>query len=993
MIARGGAHLIRMRSGLPDVMYDSQVRADESRKSAVGQTTPSALGWTVAVALVVVLLALGVANIFARATWHEVEDGVLWAPRSQGVTAIDLAGESAASRAGLRTGDVLVAIDGQPVDSPSDVVEFAHRAKPGSLVTYTLLRIGAREMIQVHLAPIPQGNSVLYYVLAAVGVFTLMVGAAVRLRRPGNQSSLHFFWLSIVFFGVFAFSPAGRFNHLDWVFYWADEISLLALGPMLLHFSLVFPDRSTSWARTALGARLLPLIYLPALLMGTARVVAIARLDGQPDLWRVIAALDRIDPLYFCLFLACAFVVLARALTHVRSVTARRQLRWIVWGTVLGGGPFAVGYALPFALGVVPSVRMELLAIPLGLIPLAFASAIVRYRLMDVEVIVKRSLVYVAAVAVSIAIYALLLRVAGWLFLENGSQTNTIIAALATLVMVLLARPVRDGFQTVLDKAFYRDRYDYRRALVGFARDLSTDLDVDRLSDRLVARVTETLVIDRMALMLFDEADGCFRTLRSQGFVGQPPELGVRSGIGARLAAGHVIALDDPLSPRRFSMDEIERWLDQGVHYFIPCVSKQATIALLVLGRKERAEPLSSEDMALLVAVAAQVATSLENGRLYQQLKQQASEVERMRQFNENILESLDNGLAVVDANDRVVRWNRSLEQLYKVRRDEAIGQRLEDLFSPAFIDALRAARPDSSSSGPAVYRMPLGSLRGRADEGLLVNIAVVPLQGDGAGAEAKGSILVFEDVTARARLEEQLQISDKMASIGLLAAGVAHEVNTPLTGISSYTQMLLERASPDDPDTKLLEKIERQTFRAAKIVNGLLTLARGGQAPGEHAPTDINGVINDVLALLEHQLKAVNVQIRRDLSPVPPVVLGMEHKLQQVFLNLFINARDAMPRGGWLSITTRTRGDEAVIDVGDTGAGIQAEHLARIYDPFFTTKSVGEGTGLGLSITYGIVHEHAGTVTCNSRVGEGTRFTVTLPLAQGASRSAAGGA
>ena len=973
-------------------MYDNQMRADDLRKSAAGHSTPSALGWFAALGVVVLLLALSAANIVSRATWHEVEDGVLWAQRPQGVTAAELADGSAASRSGLRSGDVLVAIDGQPVDSPTDIVDAAHRSKPGSILTYTLLRLGTREMIQVKLAPVPQGNSVLYYVLAAVGVFTLIVGAAVRLRRPGNQSSFHFFWLSVVFFGVFAFSPSGRFNSLDWVFYWADEISMLALGPMLLHFSLVFPERSGSWVRTPLGARLLPLIYLPSLLMGTTRAIAISRLDDHGELWRVIAALDRLDPLFFGICLACGFAVLVRALAEVRSVTARRQLRWIVWGSVLGGGPFAIGYALPFALGVVPSVRMELLAIPLGLIPLSFASAIVRYRLMDVEVIIKRSLVYVAAVAAIVAIYALLLRLAGWWFLENGSQTNMLIAVLATLVMVLLARPVKDAIQTVLDRALYRDRYDYRRALVGFARDLSTDLDIDRLSDRLVSRITETLVIDRMALMLVDEAAGVFRALRAHGFVGQPPELAVRSGIGARLAAGHVIALDDTLSHRRFAMEDVEHWRDQGVHYFIPCVCKQTTIALLALGRKDRAEPLSSEDMALLVAVAAQVATSLENGRLYQQLKQQASEVERMRQFNENILESLDNGLAVVDAGDRVVRWNRSLEQLYDLRRTEAIGQRLDELFSPAFTDALRAALRDGPS-GTTLYRVPLGSARGRADKGLLVNIAIVPLQDERAGRPAEGSILVFEDVTARARLEEQLQISDKMASIGLLAAGVAHEVNTPLTGISSYTQMLLERASPDDPDTKLLEKIERQTFRAAKIVNGLLTLARGGQAPTEHAPTDINGVINDVLALLEHQLKAVNIQVRRDLSPASPVVMGMEHKLQQVFLNLFINARDAMPRGGWLSIVTHTRGEEAIIEIGDTGAGIQAEHLARIYDPFFTTKSLGEGTGLGLSITYGIVHEHDGTITCDSHVGEGTRFTVILPLAQGASRAAAGGA
>jgi signal transduction histidine kinase len=193
--------------------------------------------------------------------------------------------------------------------------------------------------------------------------------------------------------------------------------------------------------------------------------------------------------------------------------------------------------------------------------------------------------------------------------------------------------------------------------------------------------------------------------------------------------------------------------------------------------------------------------------------------------------------------------------------------------------------------------------------------------------------------------------------------------------------------ADPDDPDTKLLEKIERQTFRAAKIVNGLLTLARGGQASHELGVVDLNAVINDVLALLEHQLKAVNIQVRRDLAPVPPMVRGIEHKLQQVLLNLFINARDAMPKGGWLSVTTRTSGGSAIVGVADTGTGISAEHLSRIYDPFFTTKAIGQGTGLGLSITYGIVHEHEGTITCDSRVGEGTRFTITLPAVVPAAR------
>jgi hypothetical protein len=225
------------------------------------------------------------------------------------------------------------------------------------------------------------------------------------------------------------------------------------------------------------------------------------------------------------------------------------------------------------------------------------------------------------------------------------------------------------------------------------------------------------------------------------------------------------------------------------------------------------------------------------------------------------------------------------------------------------------------------------------------------------------------------------------MASIGLLAAGVAHEVNTPLTGISSFTQMLLEGAQPEDPKTKVLETIERQTFRAAKIVNGLLNLARPAQV--DSGPCDINAVISDVLALLEHQFKTGRIQVRKELAVAAPVVQGIEYKLQQVFLNLLLNARDAMPKGGWLTLLTRAEGKEAVIEVGDTGSGIPAEQLSRIYDPFFTTKAIGKGTGLGLSITYGIVQEHGGSITCESVVGQGTRFTLRLPLAAAMSRAA----
>ena len=929
------------------------------------------------------LLCLGAANVASRATWLEVEDGVLWTSRPEGVVAAEIAGGTPAEEVGLRRGDILLQIDDIPVQDIEDVVAALHAAGGQQTLRYTVLRLGSSEVIDVRVAPLPGGPGVLYYVLAAVGIFTLLVGGAVRLKRPRDAATLHFFWLAVAFFGMFTFSFSGRLDRLDWVFYWADVISRLALPPMFLHFTLVFPERPRRWSGGLRGRALVVLAYAPAVVVGLAHVAAVARSTNDAVLFaQILAVLDRAEYFYLAVCFIGGLAGLSRALAQVSTITARRQLRWIAWGTALGGGPFALGYALPYALGVQPSLPMQLSAVPLSVIPLAYASAIVRYRLMDIEVIVKRALVYAAALSAIVLIYAVLLEAVQRVFLDGGTANQWVIALLATLVAVLLAPPVKAFVQNALDRAFYRDRYDYRRALVGFARDLNSDLDLHRLADRLVSRVVETLVVDRMALMLADDASPQFGPLRASGFSEGPvPALPKRSGIGARLRDGYVVALDDPTAVGRFAVEEIEFWRDAGLYYFVPCVSKEGTNAVIALGRRSSGEPLNSEDMALLSAVAGQIATALENAHLYRQLELKAGELDRMRAFNENVLESLDDGLLVADLNDRVLRWNTALEQLYGVPSRAAGGLLLDELFDAPFVESVRAARRDTPD-GATLSRIPLHGRGDRSGEAMVVNAAVVPLRASEAGGTVTvGTILILEDVTGRVRLEEQLQISEKMASIGLLAAGVAHEVNTPLTGISSFTQMLLEGADPEDPRTRLLEKIERQTFRAARIVNGLLTLSRpAAAASGDRSRVDVNIVIGDVLALLEHQFEMHRVKVRRELSDTPVMVFGMEHKLQQVFLNLFLNAKDAMPRGGWLSVASRVDGERVIVEVADTGSGIPSEYLSRIYDPFFTTKAIGHGTGLGLSISYGIVREHDGSIDCESTVGQGTRFTLSLP-------------
>jgi two-component system, NtrC family, sensor kinase len=919
-------------------------------------------------AVALLLTGLGAYNIFLKATWTLLDDGVFWRQGPQGVVASRVAVGGPADRAGLRVGDVLLGVDGDEVMTPTELEGRLAGRHPGDRVTYSLLRSSERRSLELTVTPLPKGNVTLFYYLSAFGFFSLLVGTVVMLRRPPDRAALHFYAICLLFFLMYSTSYTGKLDFADWTLLWTDHLAILLLPVVFLHFCLSFPERKLPTLR----GWLIPAAYFPALFLAGASVASqilfVTSARGEL-LWRITSAIDRSRPLYFAALFALSFGILLHSYRRTHGVTRRKQMKWLVWGTGAGILPFFFFYAIPFALGREPRFGMELAGwVPLALIPVALAYAVVKHRLMDVELIFRRALVYLLATAAIVGICLLVVGLYNNVLSGSEEPHVSLIAILSALVVILLFTPVKARIQEGIERLFYKERYDPRRALLRLSQDLNADLDLGRIAELILERTSAALGVTSMAVFL-PRPDGSFAIFRS---LGCPDTDDVRLPVGGalleRLAQGGPVNVDTWAEsfPEAVSLDLVS---------YFPCRAKGETIAVLGLGRKGGFDPLNSEEVELLHALAAQAATALVNGRLYRSLQEKAEELQRLTEYNENILESMESGILVLDLEGQIARWNRAMETLYRKRREEVLGRAPEEVFPEAFLGALRGSLVLADAAEIAhIYKLNLPTPDGR---NLLVNVSVAPFQ-MGAG-ERHGTVLILDDVTVRIRLEEQLQHSEKMASIGLLAAGVAHEVNTPLTGISSYTQMLREQVKPEDLRYPLLEKIERQAFRAAKIINNLLNFSRSGSADLE--TVDVNRVLLDVLSLLEHQLERNRVKVVREFSDGLPVVRGNENRLQQVFFNLILNARDAMPSGGWLTLATRADDDDTVIiEVRDTGVGIRREDIKRIYDPFFTTKGIGRGTGLGLSVSYGIIQEHGGAIFVDSVPGKGTTFQVALP-------------
>jgi len=875
------------------------------------------LGLVVAVAALIVAAA---SVIRTTRSFYGLDFPVSWL--ENGLQVGKVVEGTTADSSGLQEGELIVAVDGTAVDTLEDPVFVLAVGTEHHLTVLNL----AGELNELHYRPPPPVLDPVY--LARTGVAVLGLACAVCAAFVTRRREVPTFLLlaaAALLLGAIPHRTAASLVGLKVL----HRAAGAAVPFLLVRFFAVFPERR--WSMRVWDA-----LTVVAVAGGAATA-----LTPGVEVWGAALA-PALRVLFALALVVGAGLCVQRWRAAAREARIRRQIEWAALGLFVGIVPYLAVVTLPRWLGVPFEPFSWMAVLPIVAIPVGFLAGLTEYRLWDLEPIARDSISATLVVVVGGLTFAftnhLLLSYGGGL----GAFRNLLAFATGVLVVVLL-QPVRQQVQRFLDQWLRHGRLPPHSLLTDSTHDMVSATDSRELLRRLSDVLHEGLEFELVATYLRSDGAGFVRV------------TGPGEGLPERLA---VEALD-----AEFPTPREQALRDAGYAVRMQLERAGTVHGLLYLGLRRGIYPLGSEGREVVRAFAAQAALALESARRLDELRRQAEEYRILHANTQRIIESSAAAILVCDATGRILSANSKAAAIFGHDSRALVGETLE-----ALLEVPASWKP----------QLPMHVVNAEADTlsqpSRRVIMAVSVLELD--SGSFNGRVVVLQDVTEIRDLQDRLREQERLASLGRLASGLAHEINTPLTGIASFAQMLGSMTSDEDPRAQLVSKLVDQSFRVSRIVSNLREAVRGRREA--QTVFDLAPVVERAAEDAARSLGAAErVSVCQATGPV--MVTAAQGPVELAVSNLVRNAIEASPPDSPVTVEVAGNGEWGEVRVEDRGPGVPEELREKVFEPFVTTKMERGGTGLGLAITRDMITQLGGEVTLASAPGGGTRATIKL--------------
>jgi len=886
--------------------------------------------------MLLTLLAVGVLGIaiisITRTThsFYRLDFPVTWI--ETGVLVGQVPTGSSAQVAGLSDGDLIISVDQTSVSRLEDPLFVLATGKEHTL----LVRDPDTAERSLTFSPPPPTVDSVYLSRSLVAAFALCCAAwAVLVTRRRESATFVLLAVASLLLASIPHRTATSAAGFELLYRMAGS----SIPFLIIRFFAIFPRRRHSM-------RLWDLLTAVSVCAGVS-------MSLRPDLdawWPATASILRV--LFASGLLFGAVVCVRRWWAAARVARIRRQIEWVALGFFVGLLPFFSLVLLPRWLGFSFEPFSWVAILPIAAVPLGFLAALTEYRLWDLEPISRDSISATVVVTAGGLVFLLtkyfLLRSAA----IGPSSLRNLLAFPTGVLLVVLLQPVRLNVERFLDKWLHHGRPTPRWLLTHATRDLARATDPRKLLAHLSQTLHDGLEFEKVATYL-RVGNGSFEKVTASEH-SLPPRL-PRSVLTSA-----------------YPHPEEQAFSRVGYALRIPLERGSIVHGLLYLGLHRGIFPLGSEGRSVVSAFAAQAALGLESARLLDDLRRQAEEYRILHSNTQRIIESSAAGILVCDAAGRVLSANLRAATILSEDTQVMVGMELQHL-----IDLPATWHP----------HLPLHAVNAEAqttsEEHRRLIMAVSVLELD--SGSFNGRVVVLQDVTELRNLQDKLREQERMAALGKLASGLAHEINTPLTGIASFAQMLGETTPQDDPRAELIAKLVQQSFRVSRIVANLHEAVRGSSL--DRATLDLATLARDAAVETVGSLSA-NIDLVIDDGDGPIHVTGAPGPVELAVGNLVRNAVEASNGSGSVAVAVRANPPWGEVHVTDTGPGVPEPLRDRVFEPFFTTKGDRGGTGLGLAITRDMIAQLGGDVTMSFPPQGGTVAIVRLPLCQGKQQS-----